>query len=106
FRADFFRAPQRGVSVRPAAADPRAAPRRRLDAGPARPAAQGRLRRLVHPARPLRRRLQLGPGVKKKNTCPGRSAARSVALQTRDLDIPLTRLAPSVLATLSHEGRG
>src|SRR5262249_4546310 len=33
------------------------------DAGRSRPAAQGRVRKLVHAARPLRRRVRLGPGV-------------------------------------------
>ena len=45
------------------AADPRHPPLRRLDAGEARRAAQGRVRAVVHAARPLGRCVLLGPGV-------------------------------------------
>ncbi len=46
------------------AADPLDPPRRRLDAGQARRAAQGRVRAVVHAARPLRRRVLLGPDAR------------------------------------------
>ena len=61
-RADFLGAQQRGVPVQPDPADPLDPPRRRLDAGKARRAAQGRVRPVVHAARPLGRRVFLGPG--------------------------------------------
>ena len=52
---DFPVQPDRGRSAHP--------PLRRLDAGEARRAAQGRVRPLVHAARPLRRRVLLGPDL-------------------------------------------
>ncbi len=62
-RADLRRAQQRDLPVQPAAPGAHAASLRRLDAGEDRPAAQGRVRSLVHAARTIERRVLLGPGV-------------------------------------------
>ena len=59
----FVGAQQRDLPVQPAAADPRDPSLRRLDAGEARRAAQGRVRPVVHAARALRRRVLLGSDV-------------------------------------------
>ena len=63
FRTDLRGAQQRDLPVQPAAPDPLAAPLRRLDAGEARSAAQGRVRPVADAARALRRRVLVGPGV-------------------------------------------
>ena len=57
----FVGAQQRDFPVQPDPADPLDPPRRRLDAGEDRRAAQGRVRPVVHAARPLRRGVRLGP---------------------------------------------
>ena len=62
-RADLLGAQQRDFPVQPDPSDPRHPPRRRLDAGKARRAAQRRVRAVVHAARPLRRCVQLGPDL-------------------------------------------
>src|SRR5205823_3596295 len=62
-RPDHRRAQQRDIPLLAATPDPRAASLRRLDGREARRAAQECLQTVVHAARALRRRAQLGPGV-------------------------------------------
>ena len=59
-RPDPFCAQQRDLPFQPEPADPHPASLRRLDAGAARRAAQGRVRHIVHAARALARRVFLG----------------------------------------------
>ena len=73
-RADLRRAQQRDFPVQPAAAGAHHPSLRRLDAREARPAAQGRVRRLVHAARALHRRVLVGSGVTYRRL-PRRAAA-------------------------------
>ena len=83
-RADLRRAQQRGVPVQPAAAGAHHPSLRRLDAGEARPAAQGRVRSLAHAARALQRRVLVGPGVMPPPTsCPHCAASRPCAMTRR-----------------------
>src|SRR5262249_9141237 len=62
-RTDHRRAQQRNLSLFAAAPDPRAASLGWLDGGEARRTAQKRVQAVVHAARALRRRAQLGSGL-------------------------------------------